>query len=187
MRSYSFRSPRRSAGRWSRRGSRTSPGTVTPATRSPTCNSKAAETEVAISTDGPRPLLNVGTDPQSVRQRVETMERLLERLVVIPGINQPIGLDVILDLVPVVGDIAAAALGAYIVWEAKNLGMSKWQISRMAGNVGIDWLLGLIPFVGAVPDFFFRSNSRNLRIIKRHLDKHHAGTATIEGQVTKRQ
>ena len=125
-------------------------------------------------------LPNFDTDPQAVRQRVETMERLLERLFVIPGINRPIGLDVILDVVPVVGDIAAAALGAYIVWEAKNVGMSKWQISRMAGNVGFDWLLGLIPWVGAIPDFFFRSNTRNLRMIKRHLDKHHPGARTIE-------
>jgi len=128
----------------------------------------------------------IGTDPQSVRQRVEAMERILERLFVIPGTKQHVGLDVILDLVPVVGDIAAAALGAYIVWEAKNLGMSKWQMSRMAGNVGVDWLLGLIPFVGAIPDFFFRSNSRNLKIIKRHLDKHHAETATLEGEVVRR-
>ena len=128
-------------------------------------------------------LPGLGRDPASVRQRVEAMERVLERLFVIPGINRPVGLDVILDLVPVVGDIAAAALGAYIVWEAKNLGMSRWQISRMAGNVGIDWLLGLIPLVGAIPDFFFRSNTRNLRIIRRHLDKHHADTATIEGEI----
>ena len=113
------------------------------------------------------------------------MEHLLERLFVIPGTKQTVGLDVILDLVPVVGDIAAAALGTYIVWEARNLGMSKWQISRMAGNVGVDWLLGLIPFVGAIPDFFFRSNTRNLRIIKRHLDKHHAETATIEARPVK--
>ena len=90
-------------------------------------------------------LPSVGKDPQSVRQRVEAMERVLERLVVIPGINRPVGLDVILDVVPVVGDIAAAALGAYIVWEGKNVGMSKWQLTRMAGNVGFDWLLGLIP------------------------------------------
>ena len=115
------------------------------------------------------------------------MEHLLERLFVIPGTKQTVGLDVILDLVPVVGDIAAAALGTYIVWEARNLGMSKWQISRMAGNVGVDWLLGLIPWVGAIPDFFFRSNTRNLRIIKRHLDKHHADTATIEAQATNAQ
>jgi len=127
--------------------------------------------------------LPVGTDPASVRQRVEAMERILERLFVIPGTKQTVGLDVVLDLLPVVGDVAAAALGAYIVWEAKNLGMSKTKIARMAGNVGFDWLLGLIPFVGAVPDFFFRSNTRNLRIIKRHLDKHHPQTATIEGEV----
>jgi hypothetical protein len=128
----------------------------------------------------PFPGLGLGTDPGSVRQRVEAMEKVLERLFVIPGTKREVGLDVILDLVPVVGDIAAAALGAYIVWEAKNLGMSKTQIARMAGNVGFDWLLGLIPFVGAIPDFFFRSNTRNLRIIKRHLDKHHAGTAVID-------
>jgi hypothetical protein len=101
---------------------------------------------------------------------------------VIPGINRPVGLDVILDLVPFVGSIAAAALGAYIVWEAKNLKMSRWQMTRMAGNVGFDWLLGMIPWVGAIPDFFFRSNSRNLRIIKRHLEKHHPGTRTIEAE-----
>jgi hypothetical protein len=64
--------------------------------------------------------------------------------------------------------------------------MSRWQITRMAGNVGFDWVLGLIPFVGAIPDFFFRSNTRNLRIIKRHLDKHHPGTRTVEGEVTRR-
>ena len=130
-------------------------------------------------------LPSLGTDPASVRQRVEAMEKILERMFVIPGLNRPIGLDVILDLIPGVGDIAGAALGSYMVWEARNLGMSKWQMSRMAGNVGIDFLLGLIPFVGAVPDFFFRSNTRNLKIIKRHLDKHHAATATIEGQITR--
>ena len=118
-----------------------------------------------------------------MRQRVEAMEKILERMFVIPGLNRPVGLDVILDFVPVVGDIAGAALGSYLVWEARNLGMSKWQMSRMAGNVGIDFLLGAIPWVGAIPDFFFRSNSRNLKMIKRHLDKHHAAGATVEGEI----
>ena len=136
---------------------------------------------MAIPTDERLSLPRLDTDPQAVRQRVEAMEKLLERLFVIPGLNRPIGLDVILDAVPFVGGIAAAALGAYIVWEAKNVGMSRWQMTRMAGNVGFDWLLGLIPWVGAIPDFFFRSNSRNLRMIKRHLDKHHPGTRVIEG------
>jgi hypothetical protein len=110
------------------------------------------------------------------------MERILERLFVIPGTNRPVGLDVILDLVPFAGSTAGAVLGAYMAWEARNLGMSKWQMTRMAGNIGVDFLLGLIPWIGAIPDFLFRSNTRNLRIIKRHLDKHYADTATIEAR-----
>ncbi len=125
-------------------------------------------------------LPGLGTDPIAVRKRIETMEALLERMFVIPGINQPIGLDVILDLLPVAGDLVGAALGAWLVWEARNLGMSKWQMARMFGNVGIDALLGAIPFVGAIPDFFFRSNSMNLKIIKRHLDRHYPATATLD-------
>jgi Domain of unknown function (DUF4112) len=124
--------------------------------------------------------LPLGRDPGAVRQRIEAMEELLERMFTIPGTSQRFGLDVILDLVPVVGDIVGTLLGAWIVWEARNLGMSKWQIARMAGNVGIDTLLGAIPVIGAIPDFFFRSNSINLKIIRRHLDRHHPATATID-------
>ena len=127
-----------------------------------------------------REMPGLGSDPHSVRQRIEAMEKVLERMFVIPGINKPVGLDVILDLVPGIGTISAAALGSYIAWEARNLGMSKWQIARMGGNIGFDMLLGLIPWVGAIPDLFFQSNTRNLRIIKRHLDKHHPHTKTID-------
>ena len=86
----------------------------------------------------------------------------------------------LLDALPVAGDLIGAALGGWLVWEARNLRMSKWQMARMAGNVGVDFLLGAIPFIGAIPDFLFRSNSRNLRIIRRHLDKHHPATVTLE-------
>lgn len=130
--------------------------------------------------------LPIGRDPAAVRQRIEAMEVLLERAFRLPGTNRRIGLDVILDLIPVVGDVVAAAMGAWIVWEARNLGMSKWHIARMSGNVGVDFLLGAIPWIGAIPDFFFRSNSRNLRIVRRWLDKHHPATRTIEGEVIAR-
>ena len=126
--------------------------------------------------------LPLGTDPRSVRQRIEGMEKLLERMFVIPGINKSVGLDVILDIIPGIGTISAAALGSYIAWEARNLGMSKWQIARMAGNIGFDMLLGAIPWIGAIPDLFFQSNTRNLRIIKRHHDKHHPHTRTIDAK-----
>ena len=131
--------------------------------------------------------LQVARDPAAVRQRIEAMEKLLERAFTLPGTSYKFGFDVVLDLIPVIGDIAAAAMGAWIVWEARNLGMSKWHIARMSGNVGFDFLLGAIPWVGAIPDFFFRSNSRNLKIVKRWLDKHHPETLTIEGQVLERR
>ncbi|MEZ5710390.1 MAG: DUF4112 domain-containing protein [Blastomonas sp.] len=123
----------------------------------------------------------LGNDPAAVRQRVEAMEMLLERSFVIPGINRPVGLDSLIGLIPVAGDVITGLLSLYILWEARNLGLSKFKLLRMAGNVGIDTLLGAIPVAGDAFDFFWRSNTRNLRIIKRHLDKHHPSTRIIEG------
>ncbi len=127
--------------------------------------------------------LPIGRDPASVRRRLEAVENVLERLFTVPGINRPIGLDSIVGLVPVVGDVVTAAMGAWLVWEGRNLGMSRFQLARMAGNVGIDTALGAIPLVGDLFDFVYRSNSRNLRIIKRYLDKHHPATMLVEGEV----
>ena len=124
---------------------------------------------------------NFGTDPAAVRQRLEAVERLLERSLTVPGTNVPIGLDAIAGLIPVVGDLITAAMGAWLVWEARNLGLPKWQLWRMAANVGIDTAVGAVPVVGDVFDLAFRSNSKNLRIVKRHLDKHHPATRVLEG------
>jgi hypothetical protein len=125
------------------------------------------------------PTLPFGRDPAAVRARIEMLERLMEGLVRVPGTNRRLGLDVILDLVPFAGSTVAAGMGAYLAWEARNLGMSKIQIARMGGNVGVDWLLGLIPWIGAIPDFFFRSNTRNLRMVKRYIDRHHPAGAIV--------
>ena len=122
----------------------------------------------------------ISTEPRAVRQRIEAMEKVLEGLFVVPGTSRQVGLDAILSLIPTVGSVSAAALGSYILWEARNLKLSKAQMARMGGNVGFDLILGAIPFVGAIPDFFFRSNSRNLRIIRKHLDKHHPETGIVE-------
>lgn len=132
----------------------------------------------------PQPIgfaLPTGTDPVSVRARVIAMERLLERSFTLPGVRVPVGLDAIIGLVPVVGDLIAAAMGAYIVWEAKNLGLPKWKLARMGANIMFDTVLGAIPLVGDAADLMFRSNTKNLRILLRHMDKHHPETRVIEG------
>lgn len=131
----------------------------------------------------PQPMgldLPTGNDPVSIRRRVEAMESLLERSFTIPGVNYPVGLDSIVGLVPVVGDFVTAAMGAYMVWEARNLGLPKWKIWRMAGNIAVDTTLGAVPVVGDAFDLMFKSNSKNLRIIRKHLDKHHPAARTIE-------
>lgn len=125
-----------------------------------------------------------GRDIAATRRRLEAMEQLLERVFVIPGINRPVGLDSLVGLVPGVGDALTAAFGAWLIWEARNLGMSKWQLARMGGNIGVDTVLGAVPLVGDLFDFAFRSNSRNLRIVKRYLDKHHPAGAVVDEQAS---
>ena len=132
----------------------------------------------------PQPMrasLPIGTDPGSVRQRIEAMERLLERGFTVPGTRYQFGLDAVVGLIPVVGDFIGAAFGAWLVWEAKNLGLPKWKLWRMSGNVAFDTAIGFVPVAGDALDFLFRSNSINLKIVKRHLDKHRPETRVIEG------
>ena len=136
-----------------------------------------------VETQRPRPMtaaLPLGKDPAAVRQRVEALEQLLEGVFVIPVINRRVGLDAIVGLVPVLGDVVTAAMGAYIVWEGHNLGLPKWKLWRMAGNIAVDSAIGAVPLAGDLFDFLYRSNSRNLKIVKRHLDKHHPATQIIE-------
>ena len=141
-------------------------------------------TDQATRAARPRPMgieLPLGNDPAAVRQRIETMELLLERAFTLPVVNRKVGLDAVLGLVPVAGDVLAAVMGGYLIWEARNLGLPKWKLLRMAGNVAFDTALGAVPVVGDVFDFLFRSNSRNLKIIRKHLDRHHPETRVIEG------
>lgn len=132
----------------------------------------------------PRPMgidIPMGRTPAEIRRRMEAMEKLLERSVTIPGTQIGVGLDSMIGLVPVVGDAIAAALGAYLLWEAKNLGLPRWKLWRMAGNIAFDTAVGAVPVAGDLFDFAFRSNSRNLKLVKRHLDRHHPETRVIEG------
>ena len=130
--------------------------------------------------------LPFGRDPASVRRRLEAVEGVLERAFVVPGTNYRVGLDGIVGLIPVLGDIVTTSMGAWLVWEARNLGMPKFHLVRMGGNVAFDTVIGLIPFVGDAADFLFPSNTRNLKIIKRWLDKHHPETMLVEGEIVSR-
>lgn len=133
---------------------------------------------------GVRPMaamLPTGTDPRAVRQRIEGLERLLEGLIQVPFMRRKVGLDAIVGIVPGIGDVVTAGMGLYLVWEARNLGLPRWQVWRMLGNIGVDTLLGAVPVAGDLFDFVYRSNTRNLKIIRKHLDRHHPETRVIDG------
>ncbi len=124
--------------------------------------------------------LPIGSDPLAIRQRIEALERMLEGLIEVPLLGRKVGLDAILGVIPGVGDVITASMGLYLVWEARNLGMPRWQIWRMLGNVGVDTVVGAVPIAGDVFDFLYRSNTRNLKIIRKHLDRHHPQTRIID-------
>lgn len=104
----------------------------------------------------------------ATRARIIRLEHLLEGMVNVPVIGR-VGLDSLLGLAPGIGDLAAGALGVYLIWEARNLGASRATQIRMLANVGLDTLVGSIPVAGNIFDLFFRSNTRNLKLIKRLL------------------
>ena len=117
--------------------------------------------------------------------RLEALARLLDSAFPIPGTNQRVGIDALLGLIPGVGDLVSTALSSYIIWEARQLGLPRWKIARMIGNVATDTVLGAIPFAGDVFDVFFRANRRNMKILRDHLERTGALPQTIEGRATR--
>ncbi|OAN79439.1 hypothetical protein A8B78_11965 [Jannaschia sp. EhC01] len=79
------------------------------------------------------------------------------------------GWDSILGLIPGIGDVATALPGLYIINEARRLGVRRRVLARMALNTGMDFVIGGIPLVGDGFDLFFKSNRRNITLLKREL------------------
>lgn len=101
--------------------------------------------------------------------RVRTLTRLLDSVVRVPGTSMRFGLDPIIGLVPGFGDVAGAALSGYVVLLASRFGAPTTVIVRMLGNVAVDTVVGTVPLLGDLFDAGFKSNTRNLALLERHL------------------
>ncbi|SER17854.1 protein of unknown function [Faunimonas pinastri] len=97
------------------------------------------------------------------------MEFWLDRRFRIPIAGIHIGLDGLLGLIPVVGDGAGALISLWLVWEAHRMGADGWTKGRMLLNILIDFFIGSVPVVGDIADFLFKSNTLNMRLLRRHL------------------
>ncbi|CAN5343499.1 DUF4112 domain-containing protein [soil metagenome] len=103
--------------------------------------------------------------------RIEALSKLLDVAFILPGTNIRYGIDGLIGLVPIVGDLLTTAISLWIVREARALGAPKHVLARMLGNVALDGVVGLVPFAGDAFDVMFRANMRNMRILKRWMDK----------------
>ena len=114
----------------------------------------------------------VDTEIEAALARVEALARIMDSIVEIPGTKVRIGVDAMLGLVPVLGDLLSQAISSYIIWEARRLGVSRFTMARMIGNSAIDTIVGIVPFVGDAFDVVFRANMKNLALLRAHLEKH---------------
>jgi Domain of unknown function (DUF4112) len=114
--------------------------------------------------------------------RIETLAKILDSAIRIPGTNVVMGADALLGLVPVIGDAISGIIASYIIWEARRLGAPRWLVARMTMNTTIDTVLGSIPVVGDIFDVAYKSNLKNVALLKRHAEKNAAryGRRTIE-------
>jgi hypothetical protein len=103
--------------------------------------------------------------------RLDAVAKLLDIAFILPGTNIRYGIDGIIGLIPVVGDIIATALSLWLVREARALG-APWHVTaRMLGNVAIQGVVGTVPVAGDAFDVLFRANIRNVRMLRRWMDR----------------
>ena len=112
--------------------------------------------------------------------RVEMLARVMDSAVRVPGTDVRLGLDALIGLVPVVGDVVSQVIASYIIWEARRLGVSRWTLTRMVTNSLIDTVVGAVPVVGDAFDIAFRANLKNLALLKAELARKGAGRPVID-------
>jgi hypothetical protein len=103
--------------------------------------------------------------------RIEALAKLLDVAFIVPGTNIRYGIDGLIGLIPVVGDLITTAISLWLVREARALGAPWHLTARMLGNVALDGVVGMVPLAGDAFDVMFRANVRNMRMLQRWMDK----------------
>lgn len=129
-----------------------------------------------------------GRERRDLLRRLEEVEKLFDRNFKVLGIR--FGWDAVLGLVPVAGDTAAAGVAGWIYWQAQKLGVPKRLRARMLGNIAFDYILGSVPVLGTIVDIAFKANTRNIRLLKEHIQEEEARAVArnqFDGEKARRQ
>jgi len=122
------------------------------------------------------PKSNNTTDNSPIKW-VERVSYLMDESLKIPGTNFRFGLDPILNLIPIVGDISGFAVSGMLVLTMAKKGVSNKVIVLMVLNIVLDFVIGAIPIIGNIFDFTYKANSRNIKLLKEHYSENkHQGS-----------
>ncbi|MFC7143116.1 DUF4112 domain-containing protein [Halosimplex aquaticum] len=111
------------------------------------------------------------TDEQAALSRARRVAHLLDEAVRVPVIGYRIGIDPILGIAPISGDLVAALASLYIVFKAVEVGVPGRHVAAMLGRVGVEFVLGSVPVLGTILDAGWKVNKRNVDIIEAHIEE----------------
>ena len=118
-------------------------------------------------------LNNASLRADETRARLDALARFLDSAIRVPGTNIRFGADALLNLIPGIGTLTSKSMATCLIWEARRLVIPTPTLLRMVGNVGVDFAISAVPVVGWVGDVFYRSNLRNMALLRKHLDRVH--------------
>jgi hypothetical protein len=111
-----------------------------------------------------------------IEKGLDDLSRYLDGLFRIPGTGWRFGLDAIIGLIPNVGDTLTSLASFYILFAGVRYGVPKITLLRMAFNIGLDYAVGSIPFIGDAFDFFWKANQQNVDLIRERATGKDKGT-----------
>jgi hypothetical protein len=132
-----------------------------------------------VSTLHSAPIRNHAERRRRARERLIRLSHLMDAAVEIPILRTRVGLDAVLGLVPVAGDLFSAGIGLFLVAQARELGASRWLQARMIGNLLADAALGAVPLAGDIADVYFRAHLRNLKLLQKELGEPYVDVADV--------
>ncbi|WP_086047919.1 DUF4112 domain-containing protein [Hugenholtzia roseola] len=125
-----------------------------------------------------KPQNNLSKNPQQATlpaelRWIERSSQILDEAFGIPATNVRFGLDPLIGMIPMVGDLLSFAISASMLIAVVRHGVSLSVLFKMLGNILVDYLVGLLPFLGDFFDFAFKANKRNLTLLQRYYATSH--------------
>ena len=116
---------------------------------------------------------------------IERLAQWLDSRFLIPGTNIRFGIDPMMSLFPIIGDLMTYVVSGMLIYAMYNKGASRKVVIKMILNSTLDAIIGAIPLVGTVFDIFYRANDRNVRLLKEHYfeDKHQGSGKGLLGAI----